>query len=70
MKIVKQYRYIGINGSITSSVLLQGIDHVKMLTLQADVGKLLINGDRKVYSVTILPEELEEWKEIPDELNK
>jgi hypothetical protein len=66
----RMYRYIGKNGIITSYVLLDGISHILMYRLKADDGKILSNGAKKVYSIIIPPEELEDWKEIPDEINK
>lgn len=66
----KMYRYIGKNGVITSFVLLDGISHIPMFKLTANQGFILTDGAKKVYSTFILPEELEDWKEIPDELNK
>lgn len=66
----KMYRYIGKNGVITSFVLLDGISNIPMYKIKADNGYILTNGAKKVYSIAVLPEELEEWKEIPDEINK
>ena len=66
----KMYRYIGKNGAITSFVLLDGISHIPMIKIKADNGNILTNGSKKVYSIIILPVELEDWTEIPDELNK
>lgn len=66
----KMYRYIGKNGTITSFVLLEGISHIPMIKLKADNGYILTDGVKEVYSIAILPEEIDEWTEIPDELNK
>jgi hypothetical protein len=66
----KMYRYIGRNGIITSPVILDGINRIDMLSLKADEGMILSNGSKKVYSIIIEKEELEDWFEIPDETNK
>lgn len=73
MKITKIYRYIGQNGIITSSVLLNNIDRIDMYYLIADENKYLTNGQRQVRSAEILVEDLEDWTEIeivvPDNKN-
>ena len=66
----KMYRYIGKNGTITSFVLLEGISYIPIIKIKADSGYILTNGAKEVYSIAILPEEIDEWTEIPDELNK
>lgn len=65
MKKKKLYRYIGINGIITSFVLLENIKHIDMYELKADIGMILTNGEKYVKSIEILAENLAEWKEIP-----
>ena len=64
MKKKKQYRYLGRNGIITSPVLLDGIGHIDMLWLSAEAGKILTNGEKKLQSVTIFAEDLDQWTEI------
>lgn len=63
MIIHKLYQYIGYNGTITSPVLLPDIKHLKLLELHADGGKYLTNGVKKVYSITIPEDELDNWSE-------
>lgn len=67
MKIRKIYKYIGQNGTITSSVLLNNINKIDMYYLIADEKKFLTNGQYKKRSVEILVEDLEQWIEIDDE---
>ena len=43
MKKQKQYRYIGRNGIITSKVLLEGINHIPMMHIEAEPGFLLLS---------------------------
>ena len=63
MTKTKMYKYIGYNGTITSPVLLPGIDHLSMLEIKADGGKYLTDGNRKVYIITIPADELSNWTE-------
>lgn len=66
MKTIKLYRYIGYNGTLTTPILLPNIDRLEVIKLIASDGKILTNGDKKVYSMIVLPEEQSEWSEIPD----
>lgn len=66
MTTEKRYRYIGRNGIITSPILLNGIEHIPMTYLQADIGFILTNGKKRVYAITIETEDLELWDEIVD----
>lgn len=69
MKKNKAYKYIGRDGIIVSRVLLDGINHIPMLILSADEGKILTDGEKKVYSITIEADQITEWKEIADKNN-
>lgn len=64
MKTTKLYRYIGYNGTITSPILLEGINHLVLYELRADGGKILTNGTRTAYKVTVEEESISNWKEI------
>lgn len=66
MKKTKLYRYLGRNGTITSPVLLDKIEHIPMLVLRAAEDKVLTDGEQYVKSVTIFAEELSLWSEIDD----
>lgn len=70
MKKQKQYRYIGRNGIITSKVLLEGINHIPMMHIEAEPGFLLTNGDLYATAITIEAEDLPLWYEIVDNTKK
>lgn len=57
------YKYLGVNGTITSPVLLEGIYNIKTYQLTADSGKILTNGEKIVNSIVIPFNELDQWKE-------
>ena len=60
----KMYRYLGRNGIITSPILLESTTPISMIQLIASQGKILTDGNRQVYSVTIFEDEIDNWKEI------
>lgn len=62
----KMYRYLGRNGTITSKILLENISPIEMMSLQASKGKILTNGQKRVYSVLIFKDELDDWYEVED----
>lgn len=66
MKKTKMYRYLGRNGILTTKIHLDGISYIPMVLLQADEGKILTDGERKHYSITIEEAELDQWREITD----
>ena len=70
MKQNKQYRYIGRNGIITSRVLLDGINHIPMMHIEAEPGYILTDGHKFAYSLTVELEELPLWYEIVDNTKK
>ena len=70
MKQRKQYRYIGRNGIITSSILLDGINHIPMTYLEAEPGFILTNGERRAYAITVETEQATSWYEIVDNTKK
>ena len=53
MKKIKLYRYLGRNGILDTKVLLDGINHIDIVVLQADPGKILTNGEIFRHSVTV-----------------
>lgn len=63
------YRYIGRNGIITSKVFLDDIKYTPMMTLEADNGKVLTNGNIKTKWITVELDEIDNWKEIVDKNN-
>lgn len=58
------YKYLGTNGVIESPVHLEDIYYVRLILLQADKGKVLTDGTRKVQSVKVPEEEVSNWEEI------
>ena len=62
----RMYRYLGRNGTITSTVRLEKIDPIPMIKLKAEQGKVLTDGVKTVYSVIVFEDEVENWKEIDD----
>ena len=62
----KMYRYLGRNGTITSNIQLENIAPIHMVKLSASVGKILTDGNKKLYSVTVFEDEVANWYEIDD----
>lgn len=62
----RMYRYLGRNGTITSTVRLEKIDPIPMMKLKAEQGKILTDGVKTVYSVIVFEDEIENWEEIDD----
>ena len=65
MKKSKVYRYLGRNGMITTPIVIDGVDPIIMYRLIADKDKVLTNGDRKVYTIDVFDDDLNNWYEIP-----
>ena len=40
-----------------------------MMTLTADAGNILTDGEISVYSITVEADEVNLWREIPDKVN-
>lgn len=60
-----RYSYLGLNGTIDSPVLLEGIYSVKKILLCADDDKLLTkDGKRFVPSVVVAESEVDQWYEV------
>ena len=60
-----RYSYLGVNGTIESPVLLEGIYSVKKVFLCADKNKLLTkDGKNFVYSVVVPENEVLNWYEV------
>ena len=70
MRKTKKYRYLGRNGILDTRVLLTGIEHIDIVTLEADAGKILTDGNRFLYSVTVEASEESNWREITDNIKK
>ena len=65
MRKTLYYTYLGVNGTITSPVLLEGIYAVKKYQLIASDGKVLTKDDKIYVDSIMIPEsDLELWKEV------
>ena len=64
MKKQNRYRYLGRNGIITTSILLEGIEPILMYRIIADEGKTLTDGNRYHKEIEIFVEDLDKWTEI------
>lgn len=69
MTKIKKYKYLGRNGVLVTRILIDGVRNIPMMTLTADEGKILTDGETKTYSVTVENEEVDLWKEVPDNVN-
>lgn len=64
MTTKKMYKYIGYNGSVTTPVLLGGIDHLEMIELRAAAEHYLTDGNKKVIAVVVAVSEAANWIEV------
>lgn len=64
MQKLKMYKYIGRNGSITTSILIDGASKINMLALTADEGKILTNGKDFIHTVYVYEDEVDNWYEV------
>ena len=69
MTRIKKYKYLGRNGVLVTRILIDGVKNIPMMTLTADEGKILTDGETRTYSVTVESEEVSLWKEVPDKVN-
>lgn len=69
MTKVKKYKYLGRNGVLVTRILIDGVNYIPMMTLTADEGNILTNGETSVYSITVEADEVNLWREIPDKVN-
>ena len=56
MRKTLYYTYLGVNGTITSPVLLEGIYAVKKYQLIASDGKVLTKDDKNYVDSIMIPE--------------
>lgn len=64
------YKYLGRNGIITSRIHLEGINFIPMVNLKAAEGKVLTDGERICFSITVEEAEVEKWREITANTDK
>ena len=69
MTKIKKYKYLGRNGVLVTRILIDGVKNIPMMTLTADEGKILTDGETRTYSVNVESEEVSLWKEVPDKVN-
>lgn len=60
------YTYLGLNGTITTPVQLEGIYSIRKVSLRAEDGMSLTkDGKTSVMSVVVPESEVDLWKEVP-----
>lgn len=65
MRQLTRYTYLGVNGTLETPILLEGIYSIKKILLCADDDKLLTkDGKNCVVSVSVLEDEIADWYEI------
>lgn len=69
MTKIKKYKYLGRNGILVTRILIDGVNNIPMMTLTADKGMILTNGEMITYSITVEKDEVNLWREIPDKIN-
>lgn len=57
------YTYLGTNGTITSKVHLEDVYYIRKIKLIAEDGKYLTDGEKKVKTILVPEEEVEQWHE-------
>lgn len=60
----KIYTYLGVNGTITSPVYLEGIYSIKKIRLIANKNKILTDGSQQISSIIVPEDEVENWTEV------
>lgn len=61
------YKYLGTNGTILSPIHLEDIYYVRKIQLIASPGQVLTNGHTTAKVMIIPEEDIDLWKEIPEE---
>ena len=69
MTKIKKYKYLGRNGNLVTRILIDGANHIPMMTLIADEGKILTDGENLIHSITVEMDQVNLWREIPDKVN-
>ena len=69
MTKIKKYKYLGRNGILITRILIDGAINIPMMTLTADKGKILTDGETLTHSITVEMDEVNLWEEIPDKVN-
>lgn len=61
------YKYLGTNGIIESPIHLEDIYYTRLIELRAEKGKVLTNGEKKIYLIRVPEEEVCLWYEVIDD---
>lgn len=64
----KKFKYVGLNGTVFSPVLIPKADKIEFIELKSDDGKILTNGSVQKKIVLVLPEDVSKWNEIEEDL--
>ena len=70
MKVRKLYKYIGRNGSVTTTILLDDAKYIPLVELRAEPGYVLKNNDVTKQSVVVYIDDAELWNEVPADMNE
>lgn len=62
----KLFNYKGVNGTIVSAILLEGVEHTIWYELIADEGHLLTDGILRQQKVMVQAKDVENWTEVED----
>lgn len=66
MKIVNMYKYLGVNGILSTPILLKDVYHITEKELIAEDGCQITKDGKNFFQTMIIPEEeVEEWYEVP-----
>ena len=69
MTKTKKYKYLGLNGILITRILLEDVKNYPLFELRSESGMILTDGEKTAYVVTVSPEEVDLWREIPDKIN-
>ena len=58
------YTYLGTNGTLTTTIELEGVPAIKRIRLTAEYGKKLTDGNQRVDTVTVKEEDVKKWIEV------
>lgn len=61
------YRYLGTNGVLETPIHLEDIYYVRIFRISAEEGKILTDGNVKVYAANVSESELDNWAEIDED---
>lgn len=68
MTKTKYYRYLGNNGIIETIIEIPEVYHTSFYLLEADEGKILTDGTRKIQATQVPESELDAWTEVDNSI--